>query len=55
MGFADYLVLGIIAVILLVAIRYIRASKKKGKTCIGCPHSAVCAAHRGGSCGCNKE
>ncbi len=38
------------------AIAYIIREKKKGVTCIGCPHAVECAKkHMQGSCGCHTE
>ncbi len=44
----DYIVLGIVAVVLIAIIFYIVKQKKKGVKCIGCPHGSKCS-----SCGCN--
>ena len=55
----DYLILGIIAVILGFAISYIRKTKKKGIKCIGCPDGAKCAGNcagcSGNCCGRSQE
>lgn len=55
----DYLILGIIAVILGFAISYIRNAKKKGIKCIGCPDGAKCAGNcagcSGNCCGRSQE
>ena len=48
---ADIIVMLIIAVLVIAAIWYIRAQKKKGVTCIGCPHAGTCAKSRQGGCG----
>lgn len=58
MGFVDYLVLAVIAVVIGGAVCSIRAAKKKGQRCIGCPHRSCCstdASGCGGTCGQTKE
>lgn len=38
------------------AIAYIVKEKKRGVTCIGCPHAGECAKKRSqGGCGCHME
>ena len=49
----DYLIVGIIVVILGLVIFYIRKAKKKGVKCIGCPDSKTCNGCCSG-CGKNK-
>ncbi|WMI79795.1 FeoB-associated Cys-rich membrane protein [Anaerotignum sp. MB30-C6] len=39
----DYIVLGIVAIIILTAIVYIVRAKKKGVKCIGCSSGASCS------------
>lgn len=46
----DIIVIAIIAVIIGAICLYLRAQKKKGVKCIGCPHSKGCS----GNCGCNN-
>lgn len=46
----DYIVIGLVALILGTAIGYIRREKKAGKKCIGCPCSGNCSGNCG-SCG----
>ena len=46
MNITDYIVLGVIALVLVFAGLYIYKAKKSGKKCIGCPHSGSC----GGNC-----
>lgn len=48
---ADMIVILIVAVLVIAAIGYIRNEKKKGVTCIGCPHASACAKKRQGGCG----
>lgn len=43
----DAIVIAILAVIILVVIRYIVKEKKKGHACIGCPNAGCCSK----SCG----
>ncbi len=47
----DIVIIGIIAVILGLAVFYIRHQKKKGVKCVGCPHSKTCS---GGCESCRK-
>lgn len=47
----DFLVLGIIAVIITAVVLYIRKAKKKGVRCIGCPDSGKCAGTCSGCSG----
>lgn len=48
--FVDILVIAIIAVMLTAAVRYIQKEKKRGVTCIGCPHAVECAKKKQGGC-----
>lgn len=50
----DFVILGIIVLILGSVLLYIRKAKKKGVKCIGCPDGAKCSgncAGCSGSCG----
>ena len=47
----DYLIIGIIIVILGLAVLYIRKARKKGIKCIGCPDGAKCAGRCAGCSG----
>ncbi len=47
----DFIVMLIIALLVVAAIVYIRNQKKKGVTCIGCPHAGTCAKKSQGGCG----
>ena len=47
----DYLIIGIIVVILGLAVLYIRKARKKGIKCIGCPDGAKCAGRCAGCSG----
>jgi len=46
----DYIVLGIVAVVLIAVIIYIVKQKKNGAKCIGCPLGGKCS-----SCGCGCD
>ena len=48
---ADIIVLVIVFAIVVAAVVYIRREKKRGVTCIGCPHAAECAKKKQGGCG----
>ena len=47
----DIIVILMIALAVAAALLYIRNQKKKGVTCIGCPHAGSCAKKRNGGCG----
>ena len=47
----DFIVMLLIALAVVVAMLYIRSQKKKGVTCIGCPHAGTCAKKAQGGCG----
>ena len=47
----DFIVMLIIALAVAAAMLYIRIQKKKGVTCIGCPHAGTCAKKAQGGCG----
>ena len=47
----DYLIIGIVVVILGLAVLYIRKARKKGIKCIGCPDGAKCAGRCAGCSG----
>ena len=52
---ADWIALLLIALIVGGATAYIIKEKKKGRKCIGCPHSATCHALREkGGCNCSS-
>ncbi len=50
----DYLVIGVILVIIGAAVLYIRKAKKKGAKCIGCPDSGTCSGKCAG-CSCRSK
>ena len=47
----DFIVMLVIAMAVMAAVLYIRNQKKKGVTCIGCPHAGTCAKKAQGGCG----
>ena len=47
----DYLIIGIVVVILGLAVLYSRKARKKGIKCIGCPDGAKCAGRCAGCSG----
>ena len=54
----DYVILGIIGLVLGLAIGYIVKAKKSGKKCIGCPDSGSCGGHCAscsGGCSCCSD
>ncbi len=56
MNLSDYIVIGVIALIVGAAVFYIVRAKRNGARCIGCPHSKSCSKGCGCSCGTdNKE
>lgn len=56
---ADFIVVGVIAIILIFAVRYIVKAKKSGVKCIGCPDGCSCSGKSGNDsgcgCGCHLE
>ena len=44
----DFIIILLVAMMIGAIIFYIRAEKKKGTKCIGCPHAATCG--KAGSC-----
>lgn len=51
MGPIDYIILGVIALIVGGAALYIYRAKKSGQKCIGCPDSKSCSSKNGGCSG----
>ena len=53
----DFIIIGVVLVIVALAAVYIYRAKKSGKKCIGCPDGASCSASgcAGCSCGCGKD
>ena len=50
----DYIVVGIIILVVGAAIFYIIREKKKGKRCIGCPYASSCSS-QGGCSSCESK
>ncbi len=46
----NYIIIGVIALAIGIAVAYVIKAKKKGQKCIGCPHSKTCQ-----SCKCSEE
>ena len=53
MGLMDYFVIILIIAVVGLAAGYVIRAKKKGRKCIGCPHSGNCASCS--SCGDFRE
>ena len=58
-GMADFIVVGILLIIIGAAIIYIAKAKKSGVKCIGCPAGGNCSGKNGGysecGCGCHSD
>ncbi len=57
MPMTDFIIIAIVGCIVGLAGGYVYREKKKGRKCIGCPHSGSCSGSCGscsGSCGCHK-
>ena len=46
----DYIVIGIILIIIGLAVGYLVKAKKRGVKCIGCPEGCKCSAKSEGDC-----
>lgn len=59
MSIGDYIILGILAIIVVAIISYLIKQKKKGVKCIGCPSGCkACGDSKKESsccCGCNTQ
>ena len=56
MTLTDYVLIGIVVLILGLAAFYVYKAKKSGKKCIGCPDSGTCSGKCDGcSCGCGNK
>jgi len=56
MSLTDWIVIGVIVLIVGGALAYIVWAKKKGQKCIGCPDSKTCGGSCGScSCGCHEN
>ena len=49
----DIVIIVLLAVIAAAIGVYLYRAKKRGQTCIGCPHASECAKKH--SCGCDSE
>ncbi len=45
MSMGDWIVMGVLAVLLGLVVFYIYKAKKSGQKCIGCPHSKTCSGN----------
>ena len=45
MSIGDWIVMGVLALLLGLVVFYIYRSKKSGQKCIGCPHSKTCSGN----------
>ncbi|MBQ9773676.1 MAG: FeoB-associated Cys-rich membrane protein [Clostridia bacterium] len=55
MGWIDFVIIGVIVLIVGGAAAYVIKAKKSGKKCIGCPDGGACSKKCDGStcsCGC---
>lgn len=43
---ADYIIAGIIILVVIAAVAYIVKEKKRGVKCIGCPMAGQCTQHK---------
>ena len=50
MGLVDYILIGVVVLILGLIVGFIYRSKKKGQKCIGCPDSGSCSSGCNGGC-----
>ncbi len=50
MKLADFIIIGILALIIVLALAYIRRAKKSGKKCIGCPDAGACCSKKCSCC-----
>lgn len=47
---ANIIIIALVIVLNGLAVTYLYRSKKKGKTCIGCPYSGSCGKKSGDAC-----
>ena len=48
----NFIVIAVVALIIGLAVFYIRKEKRRGVQCIGCPDSKTCSGHCAGCSGC---
>lgn len=48
----NYIIIAALVVVIGLAVLYVYKAKKKGNTCIGCPHSDSCHSKQ---CGCGTK
>ena len=46
----DYIIIAVVACIVGAIVFYLVRAKKRGETCIGCPHAKQCGGKCGGAC-----
>lgn len=51
----NIIVIAVLLVIVGASVSYIIKEKKRGVTCIGCPHAGTCAKKRQGGCGSHTD
>lgn len=53
----NYIIIGVLLIIIAAAIGYIVKAKKSGQKCIGCPSGSTCSKKGGSSscCCCTQE
>ena len=48
----NFIVIAVVALVIGLAVFYIRKEKRRGVQCIGCPDSKTCSGHCAGCSGC---
>lgn len=51
MSLLDFIIIGVIAILVAAILFYLYKEKKNGATCIGCPYGRQCSKGCGGGCG----
>lgn len=41
----DFIIIAVLACVLGAAVFYLLRAKKRGQTCVGCPHAKECQKH----------
>ena len=54
---ADFIIVGVLVIIIGAAVAYIVKAKKSGVRCVGCPSGGQCSGKGGGhcECGCHSD